>query len=494
MSSHRVDSAVRVDRMHVTPPVPASARGPESGGQVESADGQAPRSGAAPSVASSRRAAGQRDLRNSRIALLLVLLIGVGLLGLHIHSYRQLSVYDEVQHVDYVYRLLNGELPASGERWRPETIDAVTCRHIDYPADYPPCHAAVSGAALPNSGFTTAFIHTPAYYVLPAGAVWITAHLAGSLDQISVMRATGALWLVAAIVLLWLFWRDMHVPWQVRTGLALILVATPTILLAHGTVTNDSTGLAAGAAVMLATLRWDQGRSRLWLPVVVVFAALLFKATSLAVALAACAYVLVRHLQRTTADGRSWWWPLPRPALVFVGCFAAAAAVAGVGWSIFERSQAIMDERLIPQNLTLAADRFDISWLPASMTSFMSPLAPQFLQAALVGQTGAFVGALANVGLPSLAVVGAVRSQAGTAIRALAIATGAALLTFGPLLQVINYVTQHVHFGLPARYGLALVAPMLVIAGTAVRTRRGGYALIALGLICCAGIAAKLVL
>jgi|tagenome__1003787_1003787.scaffolds.fasta_scaffold20914378_1 hypothetical protein len=439
-----------------------------------------------------QRAGLARDVRNSRIALAIVVLLGTLLVGLHVHSYQQLSVYDEVQHVDYVYRLLQGEIPASGDLWLPSTRDAVTCRTIDYPAEYPPCGASVPADQLPNSGFTTAFIHTPAYYLLPAAAVWISGALPGDFDQVTVMRMTGALWLALALVLMWSFWADLRVPWQVRTGLSLALVAAPAVLLAQSTVTNDATGLAAGAAVTLATLRWDQGRFRLWVPIAVAVLALALKATSLAVLLLACAYVLVRGLQRAALEHRAWWTAVTRRNLLFVGCLAAATAVIGLGWSVISTARAHMDERLIPQNLTLSKDHFELSWLTTSLLSMTSPLQPQFLQSALTGQAGTIVANLVNVGLLALAVVGAVRSEPGSVVRALAIATGAAMLAFGPLLTLINYATLSVQFGIPARYGFTLVPAMAALAGTAVRSRRGGYALIAVGLVFCAGIAMAL--
>jgi hypothetical protein len=451
-----------------------------------------------PPTASQRSAAQRRDSGRSaspwvsRVALLLVVLVGVGLVGLHIQSYRKLSVYDEVQHVDYVHRLLNGEVPVAGDRWLPATIDAVACRKIDYPTEYPECGNVDGTVSLPNSGLTTAYVHTPAYYALPAGSVWVASLLPGSFDQVSVMRATGALWLAAALVLMWLFWRELQVPWQVRAGFALILVATPIVLLSHATVTNDATGLAAGAAVMLATIRWDQGRTRLWFPVALGLAALLLKATSLVVLLAACAYVLVRHLQRATAEGRSWWKPLPRKPLIFVGCLGLTAAVVGIGWSVVSSLRAVMPQNLIPQNITMAVDHFDVAWLPMSMMSITSPLAPQFLQEALAGEIGAFVGSLVNVGLLAFAVVGAVRSEPGSTVRALAVATGVALISFGPLLTVMNYLSMQIHFGLPARYGMTLVPALLALAGTAVRSRKGGYALIGVGVVFCAAIGYRL--
>jgi len=257
-------------------------------------------------------------------------------------------------------------------------------------------------------------------------------------------------------------------------------------------VTNDATGLAAGAAVLLATLRWDQGRFRLWVPVVVAAAAVLLKATSLAVLLLACAFVLVRAWQRASLERRPWWTALPRPALTFVGCLAVAAGVIGIGWSALSTARAHMDERLIPQNVTLSADHFELSWLTTSLLSMTTPLQPQFLQSVLTGQAGTIVANLVNVGLLVLAVVGAVRSEPGSVVRALAISTGAAMLAFGPLLTLINYATLGVQFGIPARYGFTLVPAMLALGGTAVRSRQGGYALIAVGLLFYAGIAVSM--
>ncbi len=438
------------------------------------------------------RAGLARDVRNSRISLAIVALLGAALVALHVHSYQQLSVYDEVQHVDYVNRLLQGGVPASGDLWLPVTVDSVTCRTIDYPGEYPPCGASVGFDQLPNSGFTTAFIHTPVYYLLPAGAVWATSPLPLSVDPVSIMRATGALWLAAALVLMWLVWRDLRVPWQVRAGLALAMITAPTVLLAHSTVTNDATGLAAGAAVLLATLRWDQGRLRLWVPVAVAAAAVLLKATSLAVLLMACAFVLVRGLQRASLERRPWWTALTRRSLLFVGGLAVAAGVIGVGWSALSTARAHMDERLIPQNITLSHDHFELSWLTTSLLSMTTPLQPQFLQSALTGQAGTIVANLVNVGLLVLVVVAAVRSEPGSVVRALAISTGAAMLAFGPLLTLINYASLGVQFGIPARYGFTLVPALAALAGTGVRSRRGGYALIAVGLLFYAGIALTL--
>ena len=428
----------------------------------------------------------------SRVALAVVVLLGMGLVALHIDTYRQLSVYDEVQHVDYVYRLLDGELPASGDRWVGSTVDAVACRTIDYPTEYPPCGGPYRLQGLPNSAYTTAFIHTPAYYLGPAAAVWGADLVGLPVDDVTAMRATGAVWLALTLVLLWLVLRDVGVRWQVRAAASLVLVAAPPVLLAHSTVTNDATGLAAGAALTLAALRWDQGRMRLWAVLVIAAAAVLLKTTTLAVLLMICAFVLVRGAQRATAAGRPWWRSLSRPAVAFVGGLAAVAGVIGIGWSVYEKGQATLDERLIPQNALMLKEAFDPAWLTTSLMSMLTPLQPHFLQSVLQGSVGTIAINLANVGLLALAVVGAVRSRPGSAVRALAIATGAAALAFPALLTLINYATINVQFGIPPRYGFTLVPAMVVIAASAVRSRRGGHLFLTVGLVFYAAVAVAL--
>jgi hypothetical protein len=435
-----------------------------------------------------------RPVWASRIALLVVLLLSAGLVGLHIQSYRQLSPYDEAQHIDYTYRLLQGNVPVSGDHWLPSTVASVACRTIDYPLEkYPPCGGPATSDVLPNGGLTTAFGHTPAYYLSSAGTVWVSAHLLPvDVDEVSVMRSAGALWLVLAIVLLWFLCRDLGVAWPVRAGLTLGLVASPVVLLAQSTVTNDATALAAGAAVTLATLWWDAGRVRMWVPAVVAVLALLLKATSLAVLLLACTFVLVRCLQRSELPHRRWPRALTRRSLIFVGILATATVVIAQGWSLVASTRATLDSRLIPQNVLQTVDAFDPSWVANSVLSMMSPLQLQFLQSALQGTIGTTAGALANAGLLVLAVIGAVRSQPRSTVRALAIATGMAALSFGPLLTLMNYVMMSTQFGLPARYALSLVPAMAVVAATAVRSRAGQVAFLASGAVLFAAVAFRL--
>jgi hypothetical protein len=135
---------------------------------------------------------------------------------------------------------------------------------------------------------------------------------------------------------------------------------------------------------------------------------------------------------------------------------------------------------------------FDLSWLTTSIQSMVSPLQPQFYQSVVTGTAAVIVANLANIGVLAMAVVGAVRSLPGSAVRALSIAVGMAMLVLGPVLTVIYYLSLSIHFGIPSRYGLSLVPAMAVVAGTAIRTRLGGTALMVIGALFYAVIAWRL--
>jgi hypothetical protein len=338
----------------------------------------------------------------------------------------------------------------------------------------------------------TAFIHTPLYYTGPAAAAWIAGQLSIDIDQVSVMRATGALWLAAALVLMWLLWRELSVPWATRAGLGLLLVASPVVLMANSTVTNDATGLAAGAAVTLLVLRWDARRAATWFAVTVAVVALLLKTTTLLVLLMASAFVLVRCLQRADLTKQPWWQAFSRRSIVLVGGFAVASAVVGLGWSAFENARATLDPRAIPQVIVQSQAEFDPSWLASSLMKVSTPLEPQFLQSALLGTIGMGVGSLVSVAVLGLAIVGAVRSAPGSNVRALAIATALAALAFPPILTLMNYQALGIQFSIPARYGLTLVPAMLAIGGTVLRSRPMQIVAVAAGVLMYAAIVVRL--
>jgi hypothetical protein len=433
--------------------------------------------------------------RSSWLAFLAVLVVATGLIALHVHSYQLLSVFDEPQHVDYVNHLLKGDVEISGDRWTPATQGEVACRSIDYPLDYrPPCGGPYEVGLFPNYGLTTAFIHTPAYYAGPALAVLTGRAVGLPLDPVTLMRATGALWFGLALLFLWIGWRDGGVRWQARSGLALALISVPAVLLTQSTVTNDATALAAGAAITLAALRWDEGRLRLWVVLLFVVAAMLLKSTNLGVLLLVCAFALIRGLQRAWGTSTFRLGVIaPRRTWALVAGCAAASALVGAGWSVLSTARSSFDQRQIAQNVMYHQDSFHPGWVLHAVPSLLSPLRPQFFQAVLATQPAVVVADVANIALLVLAGIGALRAGRGSALRALGYATALTLLAFPAVLVLVNYVTAGIYAPIPARYGLCLVPALMVLAGGAFRGRVSGWLLLAAGTASTAVIATVLV-
>lgn len=408
--------------------------------------------------------------------LALVLTIGFvwALVALHVGAYPQFSPLDEPAHADYVFRMLDGEVPAAGDHLTPETLRAMSCRGIETNGPggvaLPPCDGPHPIEKYPGWGYNTAYVHSPAYYAITAGLTWLLEPLPG--DTVDHMRLTGALWLGLAIVLMWLILRDLGVGWPVRMALGVALAAVPVVLHAHSTVNNDATALAIGAAMVLAALRWDRGRLNVaWLAALAAVAMLL-KSTNLAIVLAVAVFVIARAIQRRAPGTSTWrsalgWRPLSRAAAVGVG-----AAVGGAVWLLIYPRLAIADPRILPSNWTYLKDSFAPSWLAEQLAAFTSPLHPQAYDEAVAGGIAMTVANVANVGILALAVVGAVTAQTRGPVRALAAATAVVMVAYGPILVVINYVAASSYFTpMPARYGLSLVPALLAVGATALRSR-----------------------
>ena len=166
--------------------------------------------------------------------------------------------------------------------------------------------------------------------------------------------------------------------------------------------------------------------------------------------------------------------------------------LVALGWAAIQGSRQTIDPALIVQNMIMATDHLEPRWVMTAVPALLSPLATDWLPSAMAGLIGTWVGHVADIGLLLLAAVGAVRSKSGSVLRALAIATAAAALMFGPVMVVADYVLMHMYFEIPARYGFSLVAPLAVLAGTAVRSRPGQLALVAAGAALYAAVALQL--
>jgi hypothetical protein len=444
-------------------PVPVEGAVPETG------------AGGTPGAGAGRGAGVLREL----VPLAGVVLLAVAMVVLFIRAYGPLSPLDEMEHIDYVHHLLDGDMVELGDTFDPATERAVACRGVDLPYTPPPCGGPYVTADFPNAGYNTAYIHAPLYYGVTAGWVWLGERLPLPGDDVSLMRSSGILWAVATFVLMWALLGSLRLSRAQRLAGCLLVLASPTVVLALSTVTNDATAVAVGAAVTLAVVRWDQGRAPLWIVVVVCALGVLLKATNIGVVGLAVAYVALRAWQRHRAAapgegpgiGRVLW-----PA----GAMVAGVGITTVAWTVYSASVARISPSDLPRDPQLTAHAFDVSLLFQGVASVLRSQETWF-----PGPLPTAVSSFAKVALVVLFVLAVAARHRREDIGALAGATATAVLGLGPLLALINWIGSGVSFDIPTRYALSLIPAVVAVGVTAARTRRQRWALLAIAGLCC---------
>src|ERR1700759_4737052 len=87
----------------------------------------------------------------------------------YVHSYRHLSPFDEMVHVDYLVELEHGHLVRGGDKVGQVAAHEEACRRSDVPyADMPRCRATIDVARLPGEGYDSAYGDPPLYYAVTA--------------------------------------------------------------------------------------------------------------------------------------------------------------------------------------------------------------------------------------------------------------------------------------------------------------------------------------
>lgn len=182
-------------------------------------------------------------------AIMCVIALTVCLFG--IGNATKISVLDEYTHIDYVWQIQHGSIPAKGDVISEEVLHDVVCRErgpIPYDAKLQ-CGSAF--AADPNNfgrtkGVNYNEFHPPLYYGFAAGIAAVIAPIAG-VDFITSVRLASALLVSVGIGAFYLAIRS----WRIRRLAAIagttMLIATPAVMYAGMIVTNDAVNVLAGA-------------------------------------------------------------------------------------------------------------------------------------------------------------------------------------------------------------------------------------------------------
>ncbi len=402
-----------------------------------------------------------------------VVLFGALIVILHVIDYTRVSPLDELQHYDYMIRVVRDqEVVLRGDQFTQEAVRTEACEGLDAEFQPPPCRPGhYDPPTFQEGGFNTAYIHNPAYYAV-SGA--IAAGMSGAVGSDSLFttgRLTGALWLAAGLVLIWLCMAELVVPLAIRLVILALVITAPLVIEASSVITPDATALLAGAAVLHAVLRIDRG-ARWWPAGLVAIGAVALKSTNVLAVVLGIVYLGMRHLQL----GREARWGLRdrtaiRRSVLAIAAMVGGALIVGAAWGVYSSSRARVPTLDIPMarrfhTESIGIDEF-LRNVPAGITPLDAPYVPSEMKAPWVEPFALLVDRFFLVGLASAALLGV----PGSRQRGLAMATFVTLALMGPIFVIVNFVFQGTYVGIPHRYGLSLV-PALVVSAVALLANR----------------------
>lgn len=413
---------------------------------------------------------------NLRKHLVLVILIAIslGYAGTVTVLHREnLSPVDEWVYIDYLYKMPNQGMVHEGETVGPQTLHALTCDGVIPGGRFQPhCGSVFSDMTVfPNGGISSAAPYTPLYFAtaLVAGAA---IHWATGLEDLTSWRLSGALWLAASMLVMYLLFRQWGVKWHATLALGLAFIASPFSYWTYTYVSTDAPSFFFGALLLYLAVGYVRGqRSGWWLPIVSVLAVLTKVTNIMAVELVAL-YLVIEFIRRQYQNRHGAESSFLKRVLgkqtggliLFPVLALGASAALEMVWlklvPVLAVSSARANQGVSSQLGVTKLLKEVINFLPGTIT--YSPIAqflPSFAFTALnwiviAGVLGAFFSL--RLRKPSSSVV-------------IPIVIGA--VTLGPLLAITLQVMTNSYFELPSRYGAPLLAGFLLLGGLILRNR-----------------------
>lgn len=369
--------------------------------------------------------------------------------------------FDEQAHLDYVVHLSHGDVPAWGQLYDPGTVRILDCVGLNRVVAQP-CVTTADPRRYPPDGYSYEAQQPPLAYVAYVPFLRPGAAPAAQLESV---RRGGVVWLaLAAILLVALAWlADLTVPQMVLLQSACIL--NPMAIQAAGTVTNDSPGLVAGAASMVAALLLRRHRPVVAVPAALVVGAALglMKAFFLIAPLALLLGGLLVERPREI-------WSSPRALLRRIAtelCMVLGAGASTVAFLLYQNHRATVAPSVVLRALlggqTTHLPRWSTLELSVqhAFTAFQAYVPTSVLPLFAIWGVmvyGSAAGVLLN---RSMTRARALRALAGgTLIAALALDVGFPLL---------DYLQGHFNYYAPSRYLLPLVPLLAYVVARALR-------------------------
>lgn len=409
---------------------------------------------------------------------LLFLAVAIGVVAFHLDKFPYVSPIDEGVHYDYIENLPH--VPSGGEKMDQDALRETACRTYgpDYPQALPPCGTTpYDPNTFPSQGFSTAGTTPPVYYAV-TGVVARPLATFTSWSVWEISRGLGALWLAGLMSVCFLLARRLGAPRFAAVGTSLLVGTSTDVVSSAATIGPDVATAMGGGLVVLAAVAYDGSRRSSLLVLGSVLLASLMKFTAFTAVGAAIILVLLVAWGHRHDDDR----PGIGKVVVLAGGMFAVFGLSSFLWGLRYQATNIIDVDTIPMNLVFLSE--EIRWADINATlyyTFVTPITGNWNALFLDNFTnGRLEGVV--VGVLVLGVLAAaftwgrdwVVSGLGWGVVVLAL--------LGPLmLTLLNFYANGLFFGIPPRYGFALLPAYAAAAAWTLRGAGASRAIFVVG-------------
>ena len=392
------------------------------------------------------------------------------------------SLYDEMTHVDYAYRIaFEQRVPRAVEPLSDTVLEEWACRPSAWNPDEELCDLAEAGRAepeeFPADGANYNGFHPPLYYALTGvgarGLLALTSPLT-DLSLVVAMRVMSMIWLSAGLIA---FYGTMRM-WLTRRSLSLAITlalgTTPAIASFGMQVNPDATAVLAGAAAVYLAHRIFHGRPSFAAAAIL---ALLVASTKLLAVVAIFSVVTVARLRaliRMRKEDR-------RTTLAWAAPFGGALLGTGLSHLISELLTRLAGPptqdnpiiglssaeltgpftRPLVDTLAINADLVSMYWLPAQLDSTLWGMMARVTGLLLIAAVGILLAA----------------HRSNDPRFLLALSTAAGTLSVPIVIQIRQLLVNNDYFaGVAARYAITIIPLAFACAGLVLVQRRWGAA------------------
>ena len=280
-----------------------------------------------------------RKIQKSTWVFLAVIFLGSFLHSFTSVKYSAVDVQDELIYMDYLVKASHFELGQFGDRYAAETIDEVCWRNgqLDHPS-VPTDYSGLCNAEDPVAAFGTNNGGTPMpLYLVTTGVVSRVIDTVLSLtgldiSVVTIARTLGGAWFGLGAILTFFIVRRLGKRTDLVGPLCLGVAGLQSVMHEHTIINADASSFALGALMVLVTLRFIQGASKL--PMLLGTGVFVGLATNHhLVILCACTAFLFFSI--FTRDEKTNSWAISRNALKGFVAVLTAAAFTVIGYGKF---------------------------------------------------------------------------------------------------------------------------------------------------------------